>query len=281
MDQYVVAGNPVEHSQSPFIHAQFARQTGQALHYDRLLCPLDAFASTVRRFAQGSADGPAGGCNVTTPFKFEAFTLASRTTARAALARAVNTLRFDAQGWLGDNTDGAGLVRDIEQGAGMVIAGRRILIVGAGGAAAGVLGPLLDAGPAECVVANRTAAKARELVERHLASAGATLLRAASLDACGAGFDIVINATSSSLHGAPVPVDASVLRPGALALDLMYGPSSVTFLGWARQHGATGRDGLGLLVEQAAEAFELWRGVRPDTDRVLSALRERLAGGAV
>ena len=146
MDRYVVAGNPVEHSQSPFIHARFAEQTGELLHYDRLLCPLDGFEATVRRFA----DAGGHGCNITVPFKFEAFGLASRHTPRATLAGAANILRFDAEGWLADNADGVGLVRDIEQNAGLALAGRRVLVIGAGGAAAGALGPAAGgrAGPA-------------------------------------------------------------------------------------------------------------------------------------
>jgi shikimate dehydrogenase len=279
MDRYAVAGNPVEHSQSPFIHGAFAASTGQALSYGRLLCPLDAFALTLRHFA---AEGGRG-CNVTVPFKFEAFALAATRTPRAELAQACNTLRFDAGGWLGDNTDGAGLCREIEHNAGVSIAGRRVLLIGAGGAAAGVLGPLLQARPAELVVANRATARAIELVERHrsaLAETGlhldARALSAAPLEACGEAFDIVVNATSSSLHGASSPVAGSVLRRGSLAIDMMYGSSAAPFLRWAEQHGAVARDGLGMLVEQAAESFALFRGVRPETEPVLAALRERM-----
>ena len=275
MSLYAVAGNPVAHSQSPFIHAEFARQTGQAVRYERLLCPLNAFAETVKAFATIGALG----CNVTLPFKFEAFELAARRTPRAELARACNTLRFDADGWTGDNTDGAGLVNDIERGAGVSLRGARVLLIGAGGAASGALGPLLAAGPAELVVANRTAARTAELVSRH-ANAGPwpapTALRAASLEACGSGFDVVVNATTSSVDGSAVPVPGTVLRPGALALDMMYGPAARTFLVWAEAHGAVGRDGLGMLVEQAAEAFWLWRGVRPRTEGIVAAVRERL-----
>jgi shikimate dehydrogenase len=274
MDQYVVAGNPVEHSQSPFIHAEFSRQTGQPLNYGRLLCPLADFAATIRAFAQGGIGGPARGCNVTLPFKFEAFRLCPNSTARAALAGAANTLRFDAGGWLCDNTDGAGLVRDIEHGAGVLLQGRRVLLIGAGGAAAGVLGPLLAARPAQLVLANRNVARARE---RHRPVALDAELSAATLERCGTHFDVVINATTTSLQGTVSPVHAQVLRPGALAVDLMYGPGAAAFLDWTRQHDAIGRDGLGMLVEQAAEAFALWRGVRPQTAPVLAALRARLA----
>lgn len=275
LDDYAVVGNPVAHSQSPFIHDAFARQTGEPVRYEQLLCAFDAFPEALQAFA----DGGARGCNVTMPFKFEAFDLAQRKTARAELARACNILRFDIEGWIGDNTDGTGLVNDIQRNAGVTLRGTRILLVGAGGGASGALGPLLAAGPKELVVVNRTAARAAELVARH-ASVGATLapgaLRAAPLEACGIGFDVVINASASSVGGAPVPVDGIVLRPGALALDMMYGPPARAFLVWANAHGAIGRDGLGMLVEQAAEAFLFWRGVRPETAPVLAALRERL-----
>ena len=273
MDRYVVAGNPVEHSQSPFIHAEFANQTGQVMAYGRHLCPLDGFAESMRALAAGGARG----CNVTVPFKFEAFRQGRHPTPRAALAEAANVLCFHADGWLADNTDGAGLVNDLEKNAGVPLAGRRLLLIGAGGAAAGVLGPLLAARPAVLVVANRSVDKALALVERHRSVAGAARLDAAPLDACGAGYDVVINASASSLQRAGVPVAPATLAPGALALDTMYGPAAQGFLGWAAAHGAIGRDGLGMLVEQAAAAFELWRGVRPDTAPVLSALRARMA----
>ena len=273
MDHYVVAGNPVEHSQSPFIHAAFVTQTGQAMDYGRLLVPLGGFADAVRALA----DGGAKGCNITVPFKFDAFALAAHHTDRALLAQAANVLRFDADGWLADNTDGAGLVTDIARNAEVSLAGARVLLIGAGGGASGALGPLLAAGPGELVIANRTLDKARALVERHRETAPATtLLRAATLDGCGRDFDVVINASASSMQRASVPVSAVVLAPGALALDMMYGPAAQPFLDWAIEAGARGRDGLGMLVEQAAAAFELWRGVRPETAPVLSALRERM-----
>ena len=277
MDRYAVAGNPVEHSRSPAIHAAFARQTGQSLWYGRLLCPLDAFEATLRAFVGDRADGIVRGCNVTVPFKFDAFRLATRHSECARLAQAANTLRFDDEGWYADNTDGIGLVRDIERNAGVPLGGRRVLLIGAGGAAAGALGPLLAAQPAELVVANRTLDKAAALVASHAALAGATRLAAAPNEACGADYDVVINATATSLQGAASPVPPAVLRAGALALDMMYGPAAQGFLGWATSHGATGRDGLGMLVEQAAEAFQLWRGVRPDTAPVLATLRAELA----
>lgn len=271
MDRYAVAGNPVEHSKSPLIHARFAERTGQVLEYTRLLVPLDAFVPTVQAFA----DAGAKGCNVTVPFKFDAYAAAARSTARARLAQAANTLRFDADGWFADNTDGAGLVADVQRNAGFDAAGRDLLLVGAGGAAAGVLGPLLELRPRRITIANRTADKARLLAQSHQALAGrcGVELHAAPLDDCGAGYHLVLNATAASLQGGGVPVPASVLAPGALAYDMMYGPAAAGFLRWAAEHGASARDGLGMLVEQAAEAFFVWRGVRPETASVLAELR--------
>lgn len=273
-DRYAVLGHPVAHSQSPFIHAEFARQTGEAVDYGRVECPLDGFEATLRAFAAGGARG----CNVTVPFKFEAPRLAARVTPRAALAQAANVLRFDADGWSADNSDGIGLVRDLERHAGQPVAGRRVLLIGAGGAAAGVLGPLIEARAAAVTVVNRTPDRAAALVARHaaLAAEHGCVLAAAGLDAPGTGHDIVLNASASSLAGSAVPVPASVLAPGALAVDLMYGPAAEPFLAWARAAGARARDGLGMLVEQAAEAFWFWRGVRPETAPVLAALRARV-----
>ena len=276
--RYAVIGNPVAHSRSPWIHAAFAEQTGQLLQYDKLLAPLDGFARCVNEFA---ASGPllAHGCNVTVPFKTEAFALAPRHTERALLAGAANTLRFDPEGWLADNTDGAGLVRDIEANAGVALEGLRVLIIGAGGAAAGAIGPLLQAHPDELVIANRTLDKAQALADQHQAVTGNTQLDARRLDRCGERFDVVINATTSSLQGAGLPVSLKVFKPGSLALDMMYGPSAQPFLEAASQEGAMGRDGLGMLVEQAAEAFHLWRGVRPVTRPILTQLRQGMKDG--
>jgi shikimate dehydrogenase len=276
--RYAVIGHPVAHSQSPFIHAAFAAQTGEAVDYGRIDCGADGFDAAVRDFA---AQG-AGGCNITVPFKFSAASLAARTTERARLAGAANILSFSPAGWVADNTDGFGLLRDIEVHAGWSLAGQRVLLVGAGGAAAGVLGPLLAARPAQVVLVNRSAPRVQTLVHRHrdLAQTHGVTLSVQPLQAPGAAFDLVINATASSLQSAPVPVPATVLRPGTLAVDLMYGPGAASFLAWAAQHGARGRDGLGMLVEQAAEAFFIWRGVRPETAPVLAALRQRLGSPA-
>jgi shikimate dehydrogenase len=270
-DRYCVFGNPVEHSQSPWIHARFAQLTGEKLQYGKRLAPLDGFAQAVRDFrAEGGK-----GCNVTVPFKFESPALATRLTPRAQLAQAANTLRFDADEVLADNTDGIGLVNDIGRNAGVDLAGRNVLLVGAGGAAAGVLGPLIEARPRRIVVANRTRPKAALLVQRHaaLAQQYGVELQAPGLEELQGVFDVVINATASSLGGGAVPVPARVLRRGALACDLMYGPAAQGFIDWAAAHGAVPRDGLGMLVEQAAEAFLLWRGVRPPSAQVLAELR--------
>jgi shikimate dehydrogenase len=280
-DRYAVAGNPIAHSRSPLIHTQFAQQTGQAMVYERLLCPLDDFPATLTDFVNAGAKG----CNVTVPFKFEAFEMAARRTPRAELAQAANTLRFDAAtegGWLADNTDGVGLVRDITVNAGVALAGARVLLLGAGGASAGVLGPLIEARPAEIVVANRTADKAQVLVDRHAdwARQHGVTLSARSLSEPGRAYDVFINGTAASLSGGGIPVDPEVLRPGSLALDMMYGPAAQAFLDWAHTHGAIARDGLGMLVEQAAESFALWRGVRPDTAPVLAAMRALVDGAA-
>jgi shikimate dehydrogenase len=266
-----IVGNPVAHSRSPQIHARFAAAGGQAVDYTRVLAPLDRFVATVRAFA----DAGARGCNVTVPFKGEAFAACARLSDRASRAGAVNTIVFEADGWFGDNTDGAGLVRDIELNAGVALRGRRVLVLGAGGAAAGALDPLLAARPAALVVANRTVARAQALVERFAAGA-ATLdvpLSATTLEAPGADFDVLVNATAASMQGAVPALPAGTLRPGALALDMMYGAATLPFLRWARAQGAVARDGLGMLVEQASEAYFLWMGVRPATFQVLAELR--------
>lgn len=274
-DRYAVLGNPIAHSKSPAIHARFAELTGQRLRYERQLVGLDEFPAMLERLIASGMRG----CNVTVPFKFEAFAAANLRSARAELAQAANTLSFQNGQVHADNTDGTGLVRDIQDNAGLDLAGRDVLLIGAGGAAAGVLAPLLLAQPKRLVLVNRTLDKALALVARHRAhpALAAALsgceLSAAALDQVPGQFDVVINATASSLGGAAVPVVASVLRPGALVYDMMYGPAATALLDWAAAHGATGRDGLGMLVEQAAEAFSVWRGVRPPAAQVLSEMR--------
>ncbi len=267
-DRYVVIGNPVAHSKSPQIHARFARQTGEAVEYERLQAPVDGFDAAVREFIAAGGRG----ANVTVPFKLDAFALASERSARAEAAGAVNTLKFDGSRIYGDNTDGVGLVRDIVGNAGVAVAGKRVLLLGAGGASRGVILPLLEQAPAQLVIANRTVARADELVERFAHPA----LSASAFDALDGTFDIVINATSASLSSELPPVPASVWSPHSFAYDMMYGAQPTVFLKSAASHGAAVRDGLGMLVEQAAESFAVWRGVRPDTAPVLQWLRSQL-----
>lgn len=264
-DRYAVVGNPVAHSKSPLIHAEFARQTGQDMVYEHLLAPLNGFVDTVQAFRQSGGKG----LNVTVPFKEQAFQYAVRKTLRAEAAGAVNTLKFDEGGALGDNTDGAGLVRDLTDNLHQAIAGKCILLMGAGGAARGVISPLLAEHPATLVLANRTVDKAQQLAD--IFGQG---MRASSYEAlAGQGFDLVINATSASLKGELPPLPDDLLNAGALAYDMMYG-AETPFMVWARQHGAARvTDGLGMLAEQAAESFYLWRGIRPDTAPVIRMLR--------
>jgi len=271
-DQYVVIGNPIAHSKSPAIHARFAAQTGQHIRYQTMLAPLDGFAATVGAFrAQGGK-----GANVTVPFKLDACAYATVLTARAASAGAVNTLRFDEGGVLGDNTDGIGLVTDIVQNAGVSLQGKRVLLAGAGGAARGALLPLLEQAPQMLVIANRTLAKAEDLqaLAEEYAPGSTVLVR--RFEDVGAAFDVIINATSASLHDAMPPLPASTFAAQTLAYDMMYGAQPSAFLRYAAEQGAQCRDGLGMLVEQAAEAFSLWRGIRPETAAVLAELRAAL-----
>ena len=269
-------GNPVAHSRSPWIHARFAQLTQQPLVYQRRLVPLNGFAADLQQLLQSGGKG----CNITVPFKLDAAQAAHSRSPRVALAGAANTLVIGADGHIhADNTDGLGLVADITRNAGVAIAGKAILLVGAGGAAAGVLGPLLEQQPRQVVVCNRTFHKAQALVDAHatLAQSQKVELLAQEQQGLSGSFDIIINGTAASLQGAGIPVPASVLRPGSLAYDMMYGHAAQPFLDWAQQHGAVGRDGLGMLVEQAAESFALWRGVRPPSQQVLQELRAVLA----
>ena len=273
-DLYCVFGNPIHQSKSPQIHAAFARQTGQGLRYEARLAPLDDFPATVRAFI----DEGGRGANVTVPFKETAFSLATRRTQRADRAGAVNTLIFSADGILGDNTDGVGLLRDIQDNLGFAIAGKRILILGAGGAVRGIVGPLLDAAPAVLVIANRTLPRALGLVDAFSAEA---VTPPGCLFACpydelaGQHFDLVIDATSAGLDGELPPLPEGLFGRGSLAYTMVYGTAAARFLAFARAHGADQTaDGSGMLVEQAAESFACWRGVRPETGPVMALLRE-------
>ncbi|MDD1977384.1 MULTISPECIES: shikimate dehydrogenase [Pseudomonas] len=274
MDQYVVFGNPIGHSKSPLIHRLFADQTGQQLEYSTLLAPLDDFSMCAQGFFKQGL-----GANVTVPFKEEAYRLVDSLTPRAKRAGAVNTLSKQADGSLqGDNTDGAGLVRDLTVNAGVQLTGKRILLLGAGGAVRGVLEPLLAHNPASLVIANRTVEKAEQLA-REFADLGP--VAASGFSWLEEPVDLIINATSASLAGELPPISASLIEPGnTVCYDMMYGKEPTPFCRWASEHKAAKvLDGLGMLAEQAAEAFFIWRGVRPDTAPVLDELRRQLARG--
>ncbi|WP_159682892.1 shikimate dehydrogenase [Cognatazoarcus halotolerans] len=278
MDRYAVIGNPIAHSKSPRIHAEFAHQTGQRMSYEAILAPVDGFAAAAAAFREAGGLG----MNVTVPFKLDAHAFTDDLSVRARAAGAVNTLVFGPDGrCFGDNTDGAGLVQDITVNLGVPLEGRRILLLGAGGAARGVILPLLGRKPAGLFVANRTESRANDLLVQFSPAAGNTRLDAGSFAAlAGRQFDVVINATAASLADEAPAIPAGLHAPGALAYDMMYGRGDTPFLAAARKDGA-GRfaDGLGMLVEQAAESFALWRRIRPDTAPVLTLLRAELTAG--
>lgn len=267
-DRYAVVGNPIAHSKSPAIHTLFARETCQDIEYSTLLAPLDGFVEAVLGFR----DGGGRGLNVTVPFKQDAFRLATRHTERAYAAGAVNTLSFDGAEIVGDTTDGAGLLRDLEINRGLNLAGKRVLLLGAGGAARSVVLPLLQAGPAELVIANRTPDRAVELAARFSDTGN---VRGGGWGEVGPeAYDLVVNATAASLGGEVPPLPASVFTSGSFAYDMMYGETLTPFLSFARSMGvARVADGLGMLVEQAAESFFIWRGIRPTTPSVIASLR--------
>jgi len=271
-DRYALFGNPAKHSKSPTIHAAYARATGQDLTYEVIEAPVDGFAASVAAFR---AAGGRGG-NVTMPFKLEAFALADDLSERARLAGAVNTLKFEGDRIRADNVDGVGLVNDIQRNLACSIAGRRVLLLGAGGAVRGALLPILEQRPAQLFVVNRTVAKAKALGEQ-FAKFG-NLVTGGYPDVGEQAFDLVINATSTGMRGELPPITRTVFSPGAVAYDLVYGRGLTPFLQLAREAGA-GRlaDGVGMLVEQAAEGFLWWRGVRPDTREMIGALAVPLA----
>ena len=268
-DRYAVIGNPVAHSKSPWIHAKFAEQTGEPIDYGSLLAPVGGFAAAVAAFRTSGGKG----ANVTLPFKEDAYALSSELSERARAARAVNTLLFSKSAVLGDNTDGCGLTRDLTLNRGFSIPGRRVLLLGAGGAARGVLLPLLEERPVALVIANRTIEKARQLVEL-LPGRRDEAVSVCGYDGLGGeSFDLVINATSAGLTNMALPLPPRLFSRGSLAYEMMYGRETA-FMRQARADGAARiSDGLGMLVEQAAESFFLWRGVRPLTAPVLAALR--------
>ena len=267
-DLYAVIGNPIAHSKSPRIHAEFARQTGEDLRYEAIFAPRDGFAEAVAKFRAAGGRG----LNVTVPFKLDAFAVAAERTERAEQAGAVNTLKFDATVVIGDNTDGAGLVADLAGRLAFAIRSKRVLIMGAGGAARGVMLPLLRQEPASVAIANRTIEKARAL-ERQFAPFG-PVTSGGYAELAGRSFDLVINATSAALTGELPPLPCGIFAPGALAYDMIYGADHARFEAHARSDGASRvTDGWGMLVAQAAESFFLWRGVRPDTAPVIAMLR--------
>ncbi|UTW03361.1 shikimate dehydrogenase [Amphritea atlantica] len=273
-DHYAVFGNPIKHSKSPLIHTFFARQTQQDLDYSSMLVPEDGFNEAVDNFLSPEGDGK--GLNITVPFKVEAWQKAECHSDRAKLAGAVNTLYRNEAGQLcGDNTDGLGLVADITRNNGGEIHAKELLILGAGGAVRGVLEPILALQPARLVIANRTLARAQELAElfRHLGT-----IEVCSFDQLkGQQFDLVINGTAASLQGEVPPLPDDLLRQDAWCYDMMYGADVTAFNRWAVAHGAEkALDGLGMLVEQAAESFAIWRGVRPDTSELIQELRHQL-----
>ena len=262
-DCYAVIGNPIAHSKSPEIHTLFAKQMAEDIVYTKLLAPLNGFHEIVSQFiAEGGK-----GLNVTVPFKFEAFNLAKKHTLRAVAAGAVNTLCFEGGDIIGDHTDGAGLVADSTQNLGISLTGAKILLLGAGGAAYGVMLPLLEQKPEILHVANRTLDKA-SLLASSFASYGNTA--SSGYETLNERYDVVINATSAGLQQAMPPVPAIVFGQGTLALDMVYASEPTVFMTFAKQQGAQVRDGFGMLVEQAAESFLFWRGVRPNTQSIFT-----------
>ena len=268
-DQYLVMGSPISHSKSPFIHAAFARETGQAITYTALLVEPGNFPSAVSHFRSTGGKG----LNVTVPFKTEAYALSTTRSMRATRAGAVNTLSFLADGSVyGDNTDGVGLLRDLTNNLGISLTGIRMLLLGAGGATRGILQPLLNAKPKQIFIANRTPVRARELATI-FADLG-SVVGGGFDDLLDKRFDLVINATSASLEGVAPPLPDELLSECACCYDLMYSATPTPFLRWGIHHGAARiEDGLGMLVEQAAEAFFLWREVRPTTFPVIQELK--------
>ncbi|PHQ24927.1 shikimate dehydrogenase [Marinobacter guineae] len=270
-DLYAVVGNPISHSKSPRIHSLFACQTGEAMEYTAIQAPLDDFPGTVRQFFERGGKG----LNVTVPFKEEAWKLADRRTERAEKAGAANTLYLDVDGVLtADNTDGCGIVRDLVSNHGVRLGSARVLVLGAGGAVRGVLGPILAERPMVLTIANRTVARAEALVELFTPVAGAARLSACGFEQPREPFDLIINGTSASLQGDLPPLSPGVIGEQTVVYDMMYSLQTTTFNQWALDQGAkTVYDGLGMLVEQAAESFRIWRGVSPETAPVIEELR--------
>jgi shikimate dehydrogenase len=275
MDRYAVIGNPISHSKSPLIHACFAEQTSQNMVYERIEGGIDTFEDQVIRFFSVSSNK---GLNVTVPFKERAFAMCDELSARAQTAEAVNTLFMRGSSLVGDNTDGCGIVTDLIENHGVTLSGQRILLLGAGGAVKGVLQPLMEQSPSALVISNRTFSKAEALAGRYNAMAEELNLsgraEASPLEQLNTSFDVVINGTSASLSGELPNIPADVFVATTAVYDMMYGDSETVFNRWARSQGAgKTMDGLGMLVEQAAEAFRLWRELKPETNTCIKLLR--------
>ncbi|ARV71300.1 MULTISPECIES: shikimate dehydrogenase [Vibrio] len=272
IDRYAVFGNPIGHSKSPFIHTLFARQTNQSLVYTAETAPVDGFVEAAKAFF--ADDGK--GCNVTVPFKEDAYRFANRLTERAELAGAVNTLKkLDDGEIIGDNTDGEGLVQDLLQHQ-VVLEGARILVIGAGGAARGVIKPLLDQKPASLTITNRTFSKAQQLADLFVSHGPIVAKEMTTIEEA---YDVIINSTSASLNGELPAVSSAIFSTNSTSYDMMYGKGLTSFNQWAKEHGAAhAYDGLGMLVGQAAESFMLWRGLRPGAKQILRELRKNLEG---
>lgn len=271
VEKYAVIGNPIEHSKSPLIHQAFAKQFNKVIGYEKVLAPLDGFDVTLQRLR---AEGYLG-ANVTVPFKFEAFNACQALSARAQTAGAVNTLSFNEQYIAGDNTDGCGLVNDILQHQHTLLAGKKVLLLGAGGAAQGVMLPLLQQKPSHLTVANRSVDKAQAMLDKFSSHAvsSETILQVKTFVDLSLAYDIVINATSAGLTDSSLQLPVDIFQANTLAYDMMYGRET-PFMQQARAAGAHVADGLGMLVEQAAEAFYLWHGLRPETAPVIQSFRQ-------
>ncbi len=270
IDTYAVIGNPISHSKSPLIHSEFSKQTQQHIRYETILSPLNGFTTAIEIFRQGGGKG----LNVTLPFKVEAYKISTQLTEQASSSHAVNTIVFDGDKIYGDNTDGTGLIRDITVNLRFAITAKRVLLCGAGGAARGIVLPLLKQNPLILTISNRTTQKAHEL--RKQFSSYKNIESGNYKDILGKEFDLIINATSTSLINKSLPLPQGIFSAKSLVYDLMYGNMNTPFLQFARKEGATHlSDGIGMLVEQAAESFFIWRGIRPETKPVIKMLRKK------
>ena len=271
IDKYAVFGHPIEHSKSPEIHCYFAKKTGQNISYDKQLVALDAFVPAVEQFISNGGKG----MNITVPFKQEAYQLAQQLSKRARQAGAVNTLILEADRTItGDNTDGIGMVTDIQNNHGWSLTGKTVLLLGAGGAVRGVLGPLLEAQPKQIVIANRTLEKAVNLAQAFSKQGN---ISAVAFDKIPQqAFDFIINGTSASLSGSVPPIPDAAISEQTACYDMMYASQLTPFLHWAKEQGCQQlTDGLGMLIEQAAESFRLWRGIKPETKSLIAQMREQ------